>query len=361
VDPGNQDQTTSNALQKEKALKQANILEKNAESSKDPLIQNELIAASSRQKSIAAEQPSQESLLIPRGIKDGLLGWWASFFEESKNKLPKQMAQVAITEQMGDIIQDSKKAAETVRKVNDTYIYRINEILKNIFNRNVIPRSYDSKIPLNNGITPEEANEIDDLLKKLEVSGIKLQGILIDPSQTAMGQVTGNVVELRGSHQNGMGIRSSSNKTSAQPHGKKGSAPTTSTQPDSKKGSAQPDSKKGSAPTTSAQPDDKKGSAPLDATTTSAQPDGKEIVPPIAPTTSTIAPSDLSSTLPEAPQVAQAAGGKTRKTRQYIHDIKKNRTELFNKEMEIITSIRNFKHGHNDDSKKRFIKAVKTS
>ena len=153
-----------------------------------------------------------------------------------------------------------------------------------------------------------------------------------------------------------MGIRSSSKKTtSAQPHGKKGSAPTTSTQPDSKKGSAQPDSKKGSAPTTSAQPDDKKGSAPLDATTTSAQPDGKEIVPPIAPITSTIAPSDLSSTLP------QAAGGKTRKTRQYIHDIKKNRTELFNKEMEIINSIRNFKHGHNDDSKKRFIKAVKTS
>ena len=50
----------------------------------------------------------------------------------------------------------------------------------------------------------------------------------------------------------------------------------------------------------------------------------------------------------------QAGGGggedngnnKTRKNRQYIHEIKENRTQLFNKEMEIINSIRNFKHGH---------------
>jgi hypothetical protein len=55
----------------------------------------------------------------------------------------------------------------------------------------------------------------------------------------------------------------------------------------------------------------------------------------------------------------QSGGNKTRKNRQYIREIKQNRTELFNKEMEIINSIRNFKHGHNKDSKKRFMKAVK--
>lgn len=57
----------------------------------------------------------------------------------------------------------------------------------------------------------------------------------------------------------------------------------------------------------------------------------------------------------------QAAGGKTRKNQQhqYIHEIKKNRNELFNKEMEILNSIRNFKNGHNDDTKKPFMKAVK--
>ena len=62
----------------------------------------------------------------------------------------------------------------------------------------------------------------------------------------------------------------------------------------------------------------------------------------------------------------------TRKNRQYIHEIKENRTQLFNKEMEIINSIRNFKHvhvrGHNENGKikpeniqKKFIKVIKRS
>jgi hypothetical protein len=70
--------------------------------------------------------------------------------------------------------------------------------------------------------------------------------------------------------------------------------------------------------------------------------------------------------------VNQRGGNKTRKNRQYIHEIKENRTQLFNKEMEIINSIRNFKHGQhhgpNEHSKnkqeniqKRFIKVIKRS
>jgi hypothetical protein len=67
-------------------------------------------------------------------------------------------------------------------------------------------------------------------------------------------------------------------------------------------------------------------------------------------------------------------GNITRKNRQYIHEIKDNRTQLFNKEMEIINSIRNFKHGHhygkgrNENGKnkpeniqKKFIKVIKRS
>jgi hypothetical protein len=68
----------------------------------------------------------------------------------------------------------------------------------------------------------------------------------------------------------------------------------------------------------------------------------------------------------------QVGGNKTRKNRQYIHEIKENRTQLFNKEMEIINSIRNFKHGHhhgpNENGKnkpeniqKKFIKVIKRS
>jgi hypothetical protein len=39
---------------------------------------------------------------------------------------------------------------------------------------------------------------------------------------------------------------------------------------------------------------------------------------------------------------------KTRKNREYIHEIKENRKQLFDKEMEIINSIRNFKHEHHE-------------
>ena len=66
------------------------------------------------------------------------------------------------------------------------------------------------------------------------------------------------------------------------------------------------------------------------------------------------------------------SNNKTRKNRQYIHEIKENRTQLFNKEMEIINSIRNFKHGHHhghsehgnnkpENIEKKFIKVIKRS
>ena len=66
----------------------------------------------------------------------------------------------------------------------------------------------------------------------------------------------------------------------------------------------------------------------------------------------------------------QFGGNITRKNRQYIHEIKNNRTHLFNKEMEIINSIRNFKHGHGpnehgknkpENIQKKFIKVIKRS
>ena len=72
------------------------------------------------------------------------------------------------------------------------------------------------------------------------------------------------------------------------------------------------------------------------------------------------------------PVTLQVGGNKTRKNRQYIHEIKENRTQLFNKEMEIINSIRNFKHGHHhgpnehgnnkpENIQKKFIKVIKRS
>ena len=75
--------------------------------------------------------------------------------------------------------------------------------------------------------------------------------------------------------------------------------------------------------------------------------------------------------LPGATQVATPQNGgaengnnKTRKNREYIHEVKENRKQLFDKEMEIINSIRNFTHGpHEHDHKheninKKFIKVI---
>ena len=57
------------------------------------------------------------------------------------------------------------------------------------------------------------------------------------------------------------------------------------------------------------------------------------------------------------------ANNKTRKNRQYIHEIKENREHLFTKEMEIIKSIRNFKHGQDkkENIEKKFIKTITRS
>ena len=91
------------------------------------------------------------------------------------------------------------------------------------------------------------------------------------------------------------------------------------------------------------------------------RPDGlpNKSLPPL-PSLNQQLPLSPSEPTTESPQ---GGGNKTRKNRQhqYIHEIKQNRTHLFNKEMEILNSIRNFKNGHidNDNTKKQFMKAVK--
>ena len=69
--------------------------------------------------------------------------------------------------------------------------------------------------------------------------------------------------------------------------------------------------------------------------------------------------TELTPLISSPDQVLTGGGNKTRKNRQYIREIKDNRAHLFNKEMEIINSIRNFKYGHTDEPKKQFLRAVK--
>jgi hypothetical protein len=100
-----------------------------------------------------------------------------------------------------------------------------------------------------------------------------------------------------------------------------------------------------------------------EATRPSPPPPPPRLKPPPPPPRPTSVP-------PPAETFPQGGGNITRKNRQYIHEIKNNRTHLFNKEMEIINSIRNFKHvhGRNEHGKnkpeniqKKFIKVIKRS
>jgi hypothetical protein len=105
-------------------------------------------------------------------------------------------------------------------------------------------------------------------------------------------------------------------------------------------------------------------------------PTPSKVPPPLPPPRSSPPPAKemdpLSDSIPVT--TTQGGGNITRKNRQYIREIKENRTQLFNKEMEIINSIRNFKHGHHhghspnehgknkpENIEKKFIKVIKRS
>ena len=126
------------------------------------------------------------------------------------------------------------------------------------------------------------------------------------------------------------------------------------------------------APRKAPPPPPPRPSPPLSAEEATPPPKADAVSPPTRPTPPPIAPRSYSSS--QAVPGAQSAGNITRKNRQYIHEIKDNRTHIFNKEMEIINSIRNFKHGHNhghgpnehgknkpENIQKKFIKVIKRS
>jgi hypothetical protein len=95
---------------------------------------------------------------------------------------------------------------------------------------------------------------------------------------------------------------------------------------------------------------------PIDTTTKTASP----ILPLLPPPPPQDSQRRSRSRSPQLDEI-QEGGNKTIKNGQYMREIKDNRTHLFNKEMQILNSIRNFKHVHIDEPKKQFMKAVKRS
>ena len=169
------------------ALAVAEKLETEAENHTDPVIKNELLAKAARLKSIAEEEPDPGVVLIPKGAKNGLLGWFSSFFKKSQQNLPIEMSQVALTDEMPEIIKNTKENAELVREINRMYKNRIKKILSDIYQRSITENT-------NIGITPEESLEIDNLLKRIYGNSEMLNEGLIDPSQVSHAELSGNIM-----------------------------------------------------------------------------------------------------------------------------------------------------------------------
>ena len=167
------------------ALAVAQKLETEADKQQDPVIKNELLAKAARLKSIAEEEPDPGVVLIPKGAKNGLLGWFSSFFKKSQQNLPIEMSQVALTDEMPEIIKDTKEKAELVRKINRVYKNRIKKILSDIYQRSITKNT-------DIGITPEESLEIDNLLKQIYGNSEMLNKGLINPSQVSHAELSGN-------------------------------------------------------------------------------------------------------------------------------------------------------------------------
>ena len=115
-------------------------------------------------------------------------------------------------------------------------------------------------------------------------------------------------------------------------------------------------------------------SVPSSVATEPSPPPTSRVPPPITPRPMLSQPAPQPKPFSMNDERSQDGGNITRKNRQYIYEIKDNRTQLFNKEMEIINSIRNFKHGHNhgqgrnehgknkpENIQKKFIKVIKRS
>jgi hypothetical protein len=402
------------------ALAVAEKLETEAENNPDPVIKNELLAKAARLKSIAEEEPDPGVVLIPKGAKNGLLGWFSSFFKKSQQNLPIEQALVAYTDQMPDIIEESNKNAKVINDVNKTLRYRLIELINKISRKhntsNAMSQSGGSGEEeeddfILNYITPEEKDEMDYLLERIR-NNIKISNEVInDPARLANTQRTGNLAASDSMFAQPPPPPSKQPKQSKQSKQQPPSNPPPGQQPPGQQppgqqppGQLPPGAQQAaqqaaqqhaeqSKPPAGQQPPKPPGgppNKPLPPPPPPKPPGGppnKPLPPPPPPK-----PPSMSQapSMPKAPSVPITSsllssvklnplkvlkgGGdgnnKTRKNRQYIHEIKDNRTQLFNKEMEIINSIRNFKHGHGpnehgknkpENIQKKFIKVIKRS
>jgi hypothetical protein len=336
-------------------------------------------------------------------------------FAESQNKLPDELALVALTEKIPKII----KTSNEIIKLGDSNIERYNNVINNINkkleaeNRNEYTDDEEIKIR-NARASIEDANEFNKNAAILPAS-------VLATSRNPFGFMPGFMPGM-GMGQ-GMGQGSKPTKPSQAPPQQQQKVPP-GTEDAVKKAAAKQNNnpnqgKDGNNTTTKTTDNNKTTAAPkADAAGASSSKTASSSSSAAAASSSASKPAasaSATSSKPAGPGVGakikggigkagasmskagakikagmgrvgsfftrrkvgggQSGGGEednsnniTRKNRQYIHEIKENRTQLFNKEMEIINSIRNFKHGSNEHDKnkpenieKKFIKVIKRS
>ena len=355
-------------------------------------------------KSKALEKPNSEFEAMAKLPINAFLGWATNVGKEQQQDLPENLAMSDLTKKMPEIIHNNNQNLNVVNNV----IAKIREEIQNILDSNTnkivqgggrgepVQPQEQQRVQLQNN-NPMDSDRLRALVNILnEVSNVATE-MAVKSTQQAKAVRTGNVKQFNTATMFGTGV-SSTGFAAKIP--KQKPAPNPKTPPAEKKDDSPPPPPPDKGPPPAAgqkppPPPPKTGPAAAAAATpkpSGPPPSSAAPPPPPKPSTAPAKPSapgtpsklregfknfgnkisrgtrNLVNRFTPGRRVTQGGGqdinnNKTRKNQQYIHEIKDNRTHLFNKEMEILNSIRNFKNGHidNDNTKKKFMKTIKRS
>jgi len=278
------------------------------------------------------QKSNPQAVALANSPSNIMKSFFLNLFESKKKELPTALAIDNLTKNISTIIDENDKNLDIVNKVGDAIRKHIHDIIDN--NKNL------------SDLTDDDRRILIVLIGDLARVGEIAQKIANSSSELAYAGTTGgNLDALKQSRYN-QGLGGPRNAGVAKTPTNKVPTPSSGKKQDSPSESAKP--KSGLQKFTDFFTKKNKKQEPAAPTEPPATP---AAATPVAATTAEATPAPIS----------QGGGNKTRKNRQYIREIKDNRTHLFKKEMEIINSIRNFKHGRidNDNTKKQFMKAVK--
>jgi hypothetical protein len=342
---------------------------------------NEIRDAQLKQKADDENKRQQESnpelVALAKSPSNIFKSFFLNLFENKKKQLPTAMTLDNFTKNISTIIDENDKNLDIINKVGDAIrehikdilnkenssdltdddrrilivllgeLARVGEIAQNIANSSsqlAYAATTDGK--LNHGPVQPPRKSVDtsekpSITQRFKQGFSNMRKTVKNAATSAKGAVTSRFSRKKNVNEDSQGIELQGLKNSNQEE-------STSTEPTSTESTSTEPTSTDSTEENKTGNNEKSKTEPAASATTEPAP----LEPPKTEPAATTA-----SATPEP--ISQSGGNKTRKNRQYVREIKENRTHLFNKEMEIINSIRNFKHGRTDNTKKQFIKAVK--